>query len=227
MIDHDDDGPLHALQREGPDAKHHETEMTHRRVGYELLEVRLHHCHQGAVDDPNHRERDDDRHDRGVERDFREERQGESQKPIGTHLQENPSQDHRGRRGRLNMGVRQPRVEREHRDLDREREGKRREQPKGPRAHVLGILYQMRVAERVNTRLASHDVVHHQDGDEHEQRAEEGVNEELDGGIHPARTTPCPDEEIHRDEHDFPEHIEQEHVERDKHAEHACGEQQQ
>ena len=63
------------------------------------------------------------------------------------------------------------------------------------------------------------------DGDErqqHEDGARKRVEEELDGRVLLARTTPDADEEVHRQQHHFPEDVEQEHVERDEHAHHAC-----
>src|SRR5256886_13256945 len=49
--DHHEQGALDALERERPDAQHHEAEMRHRRIGDELLEVGLHHRHEAAVQD--------------------------------------------------------------------------------------------------------------------------------------------------------------------------------
>ena len=62
---------------------------------------------------------------------------------------------------------------------------------------------------------------------EHEQRAEERIDEKLDGCIEPVIAAPDPDDEIHRDEHHFPHHVEEEEIERDEHTDHACGQHQQ
>src|ERR1035437_8596911 len=50
------------------------------------------------------------------------------------------------------------------------------------------------------------------DGDQHEQAAHQGEQEELDRGIDLSGPSPDPDDEVHRDEHGLPEHIEQEEV---------------
>ena len=42
VVDHHHQRALHALHGEREDAEHHEAEVAHRRVGDELLEVRLH-----------------------------------------------------------------------------------------------------------------------------------------------------------------------------------------
>jgi hypothetical protein len=46
------------------------------------------------------------------------------------------------------------------------------------------------------------------------------IEHELDGGVDPAVVAPDPDEEIHRDEHRVPEHVEKEQIEREKDADH-------
>ena len=52
----------------------------------------------------------------------------------------------------------------------------------------------------------------HQDSREHQQPAEQRVDEELHGGVDAPLVAPVPDQEVHRDEHPFPEHVEQEEV---------------
>ena len=53
------------------------------------------------------------------------------------------------------------------------------------------------------------------------------VEEELDGGVLAARAAPDADQEVHRQEHHFPEDVEQEEVERDEDAHHAGLQQQE
>ncbi len=57
--------------------------------------------------------------------------------------------------------------------------------------------------------------------------ADERVQEELDRGVFLARAAPDADQEVHRQEHDFPEHVEQEEIERAEHAQHAGFQQQE
>ena len=69
--------------------------------------------------------------------------------------------------------------------------------------------------------LKSPDFMQHVDQrDQHEHAAEERVQEELERGVHAPRTAPDADDEEHRDEHGFPEEVEQQAVERGEHADH-------
>ena len=49
----------------------------------------------------------------------------------------------------------------------------------------------------------------------------------LIGGVQPVAAAPDPDEEVHRDEQQLPEAVEQEEVEREEHAQHAGLEREQ
>jgi hypothetical protein len=65
-----------------------------------------------------------------------------------------------------------------------------------------------------------------EEGDQHEDRAEQRVEEELDAGVLAARATPHPDHEEHRDEDELPEDEEQDQVEGDERAGHTRLQQQ-
>ena len=69
--------------------------------------------------------------------------------------------------------------------------------------------------------------VQHQDGDQHQHAADQRVQEELDRRIFAPRPAPDADQEVHRQQHDFPEHVEQEEIERHEHAQHARFQQQE
>ena len=69
--------------------------------------------------------------------------------------------------------------------------------------------------------------VQHQDGDQHQHAAEQRVEEELDRRVFAPRAAPDADQEVHRQQHHFPEDVEQEEVERQEDAEHARFEQQE
>ena len=72
------------------------------------------------------------------------------------------------------------------------------------------------------------DVVHDDDDrQQHEQAADEREQEELDRRVDAPRTAPHADDEVHRDEHGLPEHVEEEEVGGAEHADHAHLEQQQ
>src|SRR5207247_2140664 len=55
---------------------------------------------------------------------------------------------------------------------------------------------------------------------QHQQRSGHRVEKELDGGVLAARPAPNADQEVHRDEGEFPEDVEQEQIEREEYAEH-------
>ena len=111
------------------------------------------------------------------------------------------------------MRVRQPGVHREHRYLHRERGEEREEDPE-----LLGVGQRQRV--EIGDVVAARLQVQIDERDEHEHRPEEGVEEELDRRVHAARTAPDPDDEEHRDQHCFPEEVEEERIERREDADH-------
>jgi len=63
-------------------------------------------------------------------------------------------------------------------------------------------------------------VVHVDQGDQHEHRAQEGIQEKLEGGVNPARSTPDADDEKHRDQHRLEKHVKQNGVQRGEHPDH-------
>jgi len=59
-----------------------------------------------------------------------------------------------------------------------------------------------------------------EDGDQHEEAPDEREEHELDRGVDPAGPTPHPDEEVHRDEHEFPEDVEEKEIGRQEGPQH-------
>ena len=127
VVDHLQHAALEPERVEREHAEHHEAEVADRGVGDQLLHVLLHQRHEPGVDDADDRERHHPRH--RVERRLRQERQREADEAVGPHLQQHARQDHRARGRRLDVGVGQPGVEREHRHLDREAEEEGEEHP--------------------------------------------------------------------------------------------------
>ena len=157
---------------------------------------------------------------------MREEGYGKPQETVRTHLQEDSRQDDRSGGRRLNVRVGQPGVKREHGDLDGERQEEGAEQPEGPLSQILCVMQQMTVTEGVYVRLAPNHGIHNEDRHQHEQRPEKCEHEKLYCGIDTSCATPHPDDEIHRDQHDLPEYVKQEHVEGNEYTQHAGGEHQ-
>ena len=151
----------------------------------------------------------------------------ETHQPIQSHLQQNAGQDHRTRRRSLGVSVRQPSMEREHGDLDGEGN---EESPEQPDLHLeRNDRYVHEVFEREACEPELLDVleVERQDGQQHQHRAGQRVEEELDGRVETPRAAPNADDEIHRHQHDLPENIEEKQVNREEHAQHACLQQQE
>jgi len=127
----------------------------------------------------------------------------------------------------LGVRVGQPRVEREHRHLDEEGQRERAEQPDLQVLRVEDAL-QLEVVEReraaVQPPVRVRDV---QDRAEHQDGAEERVEEELERRLDAVRASPDPDHHVHRDEHQLPEDVEEEEVHRDERAHHRALEQEQ
>ncbi len=65
------------------------------------------------------------------------------------------------------------------------------------------------------------DPVEPQNRHEHQDRAEHRIQHELQRGINAAAVSPDADQEIHRDQHHFPEQKEQEQIERNENADHS------
>src|SRR5262245_3821805 len=135
------------------------------------------------------------------------------------------------------MRVGQPGVEGEHGYFDgkAEKEGEKyqilcRETDKDRLRWHLQVMHQL---DDIKGELASPVVriaieeVQRQNPQEHEHRAKQGVQEELDGRIQAPPMAPDANEEVHRHQHDFPKDVEQEEVQRHEHAQHAGLQKQQ
>ncbi len=154
--------------------------------------------------------------------DRREERQREADQPVRPHLQQNARQDDRAGGWRFHVGIGQPGVEWEHRYLDGEADKECEEQPDGRvPADLRRRRVQIRQVKRVHAGQSVVMEVQEQDAQQHQHRAEQRVQEELDGRVQLARAAPDADQQVHRHQHGFPEDEEQEHVVGHEDPEHA------
>ncbi len=98
-------------------AEHDEAQVAYRRIRDQLLHVGLHQSDQRAVEDAD----DCESHDpgRGFVRGVGEQRQAETHQSVGAHFQHDAGQHDGAGGGRFDVGVGQPGVQREQRDLDR------------------------------------------------------------------------------------------------------------
>src|SRR5712691_5908762 len=81
-----------------------------------------------------------------------------------------------------------------------------------------GMLHQDRPVETQLPRLREVDAGDGQDGDQHREAADDGVDQEFERGVDPAALAPDPDQEVERNQHRFPEDIEEDEVERQQNA---------
>ena len=63
-------------------------------------------------------------------------------------------------------------------------------------------------------------IVHVDQGDQHEHRAEEGIEEKLESGIDSPRSPPDADNQKHRNQHRFEKHVEQQRVQGSEYPDH-------
>ena len=153
---------------------------------------------------------------------LREEGQVEAQETVGAHLQQDTRQDDRTGGRRFHVRIRQPGMQRPHRDFD----GKSQAQTPGTaRSEYSPGCRLWRSAPAPRTCLAVD--AQPQDGQQHQDRASHRVEEELDRRINAARSAPDADQEVHRHQGEFPEDVEQEQILRQEDTHHAHFEQQE
>src|SRR5580658_3988576 len=217
VTQHLEDGALNRDGVERENSQHNKSKMTDGGVSDEALKIGLHHGDQRAVYDADDREHGDWL--RHAVRRFGKKRQAESQNSVGTELQHDASQNHGAGRGSFGMRVRQPGVQREKRNFDGEGEEKCAEhQQFGVRREyeLPGLHLRQDIRQIKRSRLG----VEPQDGDQHEDRAEHGVQNEFDGRVNAPAVAPHADHEIHGDQRELPEHEKEEKVERKEDADH-------
>jgi hypothetical protein len=69
--------------------------------------------------------------------------------------------------------------------------------------------------------------IQHQDRDQHQHAADQRVQEKLDRRVLAPRAAPDADQEVHGQQYDFPEHVEQEEIQGQKDSQHARFQQQE
>ena len=77
----------------------------------------------------------------------------------------------------------------------------------------------LRVQQRGNVGGASGEP-HGDQGEQHQDGAGQGVEEELDRRVNAPRAAPHADDQVHRDQHAFKEHVEHDEIRRAEHADH-------
>ena len=111
-------------------------------------------------------------------------------------------------------------MHRPHRDLDRKGQHEGQEDQ-----HLLGHAQRQLVPDLDVEAAGGQIQVDH--GHHGEERPQQGVEEELEGGVDAVRAAPDPDDDVHRDERGLEEHVEEHPVGRGEHADHQPGEDQE
>ena len=156
-------------------------------------------------------------------RGVRQDRQREAYEAIGTELEQDRRQDHRAAGRRLGVRVRQPGVHRPHRHLHREskQEAEEERDLHAQRQDGSGLV------PVEDGEGAARLVVEVEERHQHEERAEQRVEEELDRGVHPVRATPDADDDEHRYQRAFEEDVEEHRVQRREDAVQQAGHDQE
>ena len=144
----------------------------------------------------------------------------EPHEAVAAHFQKDRGQDDGAGRGRLNVRVGKPGVDRPHRQLHGE--GGQECEPE-PGLQVLGEVELQKHRDLGRARLP----VHGEDRQQHEQRAEQRIEKELEARIDAPLAAPDADDEEHRDQAALEEQIEEHEVERAEHADHQRFQQQE
>jgi hypothetical protein len=149
-----------------------------------------------------------------------------AEEAIGAHLRHDGGHEERGGGGGFGVSVRQPGVEREDGDLDGEGEEESEEE-----SELFGLgegnLAGFHLEENRGQVKGAGLRIDVEDGDQHQHGAGHRIDEEFGGGVDAALAAPDADEEVHRDEDDFPEDVVEEEVERGEDADQAELEQKQ
>src|SRR6202521_5968547 len=80
------------------------------------------------------------------------------------------------------------------------------------------MLHQYRPVERQLAGLREVDARDREDGDQHREAADDGVDQEFERGVDPTALAPDPDQEVQRNQHRLPEDIEEDEVQRQEDA---------
>ena len=202
-------------------AQENQAHVGDRGVGDHPLQVGLAHAHPGPVGEARHPHEDQERdeHHGGC----REGRDGDPEEAVGPHLQHDAGQYHRAGRGRLHVGVGEPRVNGHAGHLGREshQEQEPDEVPE-PLAHLGPAVEHRRHVEGALREGRSGVEVHHEDAYEHQDARGECVDEELHRCVAPVLASPHEDQEEHGYQGQLPEDVEHEEVEGDEDADHGA-----
>src|SRR6266568_523518 len=223
MVNHLQHAPGNTFSIESKYTEHYKAEVGDRGIGDQLFHVFLHHGNKCGVDNTDNSKRGDQWSK--LVGGFRKQRDGKAHITVGTHFQQDSGEDNRTGRWCFRMRIGQPSMKREHRDLDGKCEGKGKEKP-DLRSHIKFEAEELQQTEVGDACFHSFKIQEDQRY-QHQERSDHRVYEEFNRGINFIFSTQDTDHEVHRNQHYFPEYIEQEQVKRDERTQHAGFKQQQ
>ncbi|EKD96879.1 MAG: hypothetical protein ACD_23C01205G0001, partial [uncultured bacterium] len=177
---------------EDEETERHKTHVRHRGVSHQLLHVLLDHGHQTHIDHRHQRQRD--HQPCPFARSVRSNRHGETQKAIGTQFQHDGCQNSGATCGRFDVHVRQPGVDGPHGNLDRKRGKECKEQQR------LRGRAERQLVPCSDVETAAGLVVKEDERNQHQQRAEQRIEEELERCVDLVWPPPDTDDQVHRNQ---------------------------
>ena len=215
MRQHGDDRTLHGEGVPGKYPEQDEAHVADTGIGNQPFQIRLGESHHRGIKYAHGSQRHGDRGK--LMRRFRKQRYNEAQQAVSAGLEHNAGQDNTASGRRLRMRIRQPGMKRHCRQLDGKGDKKAQHQPKCKVRIDLGVL-QFEIVERIDTRMVMAVQRQNDDRHQHKKTADLRKNDEFYRRISPVFMPPDTDQEIHRDDHQFPEKKEQEQIDRQKYA---------
>src|SRR5829696_2735162 len=207
-----EDGPVEADRVTRGSTEQDETQSTYGGVGDERLEVWLQEGYESPVDDVDHPESGDIREERfdalGKQGD------GHRDQAVGPKLGQNTGEQHVGRSRAGDIHVQKPAVQRDGGHLDEQPE-----EDEGGHGD-LGRLREAATATEVVHRVGVSENTESQESGQHHRRAEERIDEEFDRGRTPVFVPPHADEQVHGDQRDLEEDVEQDQILRREDTQH-------
>ncbi len=195
----------------------HKTHVADARIRDEALHVVLRKGKEGAVEHPDNAEHHEGHGQRLCL--CREERDCETEQPVGACLEQEAGEDDAARGRGLRVRVRQPGVERHGGELHQEGGEEPEQQEERDRGSDVRM-EQGLIVEGIDARGAAMCEIEADNGREHEKAARLRKEKELDRGPEAVFMAPQVDEKIHGHEHELPGKIEEEEVEAEEDAEH-------
>ena len=200
MVHHLEDRAGRSVRVEHEDPDDDQVHLGEARVGDDAASVGLAERDQRAVEEAGKRE--PEQQPAPVVRRPGKERHREGQEAVCARLRDDARQQRRHLGRRLSVGRREPAVQREERRLDAEGGCECEEQPRG----LVRVGDQRLPLERAGRDSQVGD--RHQ----HQQRSDEGVDDELHRRGPPPGPAPDAHQDVERDHHDLPAHVEEHQV---------------